>query len=83
MEASFSAILPLLTRHGVRFIVIGGGAAIAHGAARLTYDVDVVYARDADNVRRLVAALAPHQPYLRGARLGCRFVGTNRRSTPG
>lgn len=43
-EANFSELLPLLVRHGVRFIVIGGGAAIAHGLARLTYDVDVVYA---------------------------------------
>jgi predicted nucleotidyltransferase len=42
MEANFGAILPLLARYGVKFIVIGGGAAIAHGSARLTSDVDVV-----------------------------------------
>src|SRR5690606_8571642 len=73
MEPNFREILPLLTRHNVRFLVIGGGAAIAHGAARLTYDVDVVYARDPENVRNLVAALGPHQPYLRGAPLGLPF----------
>jgi predicted nucleotidyltransferase len=65
--ANFSAILPLLVAHDVRFIVIGGGAAIAHGGSRLTYDVDVVYARDTDNLVHLVAALKPYNPYPRGA----------------
>jgi predicted nucleotidyltransferase len=59
--------------HGVRFILIGGGAATVHGSARLTLDVDVVYARDPDNSNRLVAALSPHQPYLRGAPPGLPF----------
>jgi len=43
MGPNFREILPLLIRHKVRFIVIGGGAAIAHGLARTTYDVDVVF----------------------------------------
>ena len=73
MEPNFSAIVPLLKRQDVRFIVVGGGAAIAHGAARLTYDVDIVYARDADNIRRLVGALGSHRPYLRGAPPGLPF----------
>jgi predicted nucleotidyltransferase len=70
---NFRDLLPLLLRHKVRFILIGGGAALAHGAARLTYDVDVVYARDAENIRQLAAALSPHQPYLRGAPPGLPF----------
>lgn len=73
MEPNFREILPLLLQHKVRFIVIGGGAAIAHGLARTTYDVDVVYARDAENLRHLVAALQAHQPYLRGAPPGLPF----------
>jgi hypothetical protein len=73
MGPNFRAILPLLLANRVRFIVIGGGAAIAHGLARLTYDVDVVYARDPENIRNLVAALKPHQPYLRGAPPGLPF----------
>ena len=63
----------MLARAGVQFIVIGGGAAVAHGSARLTNDVDVVYARDPENIRRLVAALQPHQPYLRSAPPGLPF----------
>jgi predicted nucleotidyltransferase len=70
---AFRDLLPLLIRNHVRFIVIGGGAAIAHGSARATYDVDVVYARDPENIRHLAAALQPHQPYLRGAPRGLPF----------
>jgi predicted nucleotidyltransferase len=73
VSANFEELLPLLQRQGVRFIVIGGGAAIAHGVARLTHDVDVVYARDAENIRNLAAALQPHAPYLRGAPPGLPF----------
>ena len=39
MAANFRELLPLLVRNGVRFIVVGGGAVIAHGSARLTSDV--------------------------------------------
>lgn len=73
MNPNFVEFLPLLSRHQVKFIVIGGGAAIAHGSARVTLDIDVVYARDAENVRRLASALAAHDPYLRGAPPGLPF----------
>ena len=79
MAPNFSAILPLLVRSDVQFIVIGGGAALAHGSARLTYDVDVVYARDPENLRRLAGALQPYQPYLRAPRPACRFDGMSAR----
>jgi hypothetical protein len=52
------ALLGTLTRHGVRFVVIGGVAGIMHGSATLTSDVDIVYDRDRENIRRLAAALA-------------------------
>lgn len=73
MAANFSELLPLLQVHKVRFIVVGGGAAIAHGSARLTSDVDVVYARDPENIHNLAVALQGHQPYLRGAPPGLPF----------
>jgi hypothetical protein len=66
--------LRLLVEGKVDFIVIGGMAAAAHGSARATLDLDVVYARDPANVRRLVGALASHAPYLRGAPPGLPFV---------
>lgn len=57
----------------VRFIVIGGVAATAHGSAQLTNDLDVVYARTADDIARLAAALATHDAYLRGVPPGLPF----------
>jgi hypothetical protein len=44
-----------------------------HGAARATFDLDVVYRRTADNIGRLVLALTPYHPYLRGAPPGLPF----------
>jgi predicted nucleotidyltransferase len=69
----FEAALRALAGAGVEFIVVGGVAATAHGSARLTTDLDVVYARTPENIERLVAALAPHSPYLRGAPAGLPF----------
>lgn len=54
MSPRFQDLLPLLAESGLRFIIIGGVAASAHGAARATYDIDIVYARDAENIQRLV-----------------------------
>jgi predicted nucleotidyltransferase len=69
----FGALLRCLSEAGVEYVLVGGAAATAHGSARLTQDVDVVYRRSADNLRRLVSALAPHAPYLRGAPPGLPF----------
>lgn len=49
------------------FVVIGGLAVIRHGYVRATIDIDICYARSPENLRRSVAALAPHAPRLRGA----------------
>lgn len=73
MGMEFDRLLPLLVRHEVRFILVGGLAAIAHGAARATYDADIVYARDPANLERIVGALAPLAPYPRGAPPGLPF----------
>jgi hypothetical protein len=70
----FSALIRTLADARVEFILVGGVAATVHGSARLTRDVDVVYARDDDNIARLVQALAPLAPYLRGAPPGLPFV---------
>jgi predicted nucleotidyltransferase len=69
----FAGILQALARHEVKFILIGGLSAIIHGSPRLTFDVAVVYSRGRENLRRLVAALQPHAPYLRGALPGLPF----------
>jgi predicted nucleotidyltransferase len=69
----FSALLRLLSDHEVEFIIVGGAAATAHGSARLTLDLDVVYKRSTENMARIVNALVPIKPYLRGAPPGLPF----------
>jgi hypothetical protein len=69
----FPRLLAVLAGGGVEFIVIGGFAATAHGSAHVTADLDVVYRRTPDNVRRLAEALSPINPYLRGAPRGLPF----------
>ena len=73
MGVDFSGVVGLLTGAGVEAIVIGGLAAQAHGSARITQDSDFLYRRTKENIVRLTAALAPHDPYLRGAPAGLPF----------
>lgn len=70
----FRRLLESLERNEVAFVIIGGIAATLHGSARLTFDLDVVYERTPANLERLVAALAPFTPYLRGAPPGLPFT---------
>ncbi len=73
MSADFDRLLPTLVRGGVEFILIGGVAGIVHGSARATYDVDVVYARDGANLRRLAETLKEDQ-IGRGRKFPARLV---------
>ncbi len=74
----FAALLRCLAHAQVEYILVGGAAATAHGSARLTLDLDIVYRRAEDNIRRLASALAPYTPYLRGAPPGLPFTWDDR-----
>jgi hypothetical protein len=50
-------IFATLERHEVRYVLVGGVAAILHGAPHVTTDVDVVPEEGRDNLERLSAAL--------------------------
>lgn len=50
-------VLEVLSRYGVECIVIGNTAAVIQGAPVITFDTDIVHARDEANVARLVEAL--------------------------
>lgn len=58
--------LRALTRHGVRYVLIGGYAGTVRGWALITGDVDVCYARDTENLEHLAAALRELEARLRG-----------------
>jgi len=69
----FEGLIRRLRDMDVRFVIVGGFAGVVLGSPRVTVDLDIVYARDADNLARLTLALEPLSPYLRGAPPGLPF----------
>jgi hypothetical protein len=67
-------VIRLLGRHRVRYVLIGGLAAITHGAPLITQDIDACYARDELNLRRIAKALTEVHAELRGAEPGLPFT---------
>ena len=59
-------IVRRLVDSGVRFIVVGGLAARAHGSTSVTEDLDVCFDRDRDNLERLAAVLVDITAIRRG-----------------
>jgi len=55
-------LLALLAEAGVEHLVIGGVAAVAHGSATFTRDLDVLIAFDSSTLERIVAMLGPLHP---------------------
>ena len=67
-------LLDRLAEAEVAFVVVGGMAAVLHGADIVTVDLDVCYEPSAENRRRLAAALAPLGPHPRGWEPGSPFA---------
>src|SRR6266511_5203310 len=65
-ELDAGRILRALTERGVDFVVIGGIAAVLHGSARNTFDLDVCFATDAANLEALGEVLIGLNARLRG-----------------
>ena len=56
-KTSVEALIQALNAAGVRYLIVGGLAVVAHGYVRFTADVDVVLDLAGDNPRRAVTAL--------------------------
>jgi hypothetical protein len=73
-ESAFAEFIRILTRHRVRFLIVGGYAMAHHGHPRATNDVDVLIATDEANRARVCAAaiefvgVAPSDAALRPPR---------------
>jgi hypothetical protein len=65
-ELDPARLLGLLTARGVDYVLIGGLAAVLHGSAMLTQDVDICFARDEGNLQALAKALGELGAKLRG-----------------
>jgi hypothetical protein len=68
-------IFACLDRHRVRYVVVGGLAAVLHGSPLPTVDVDICPSREPANLERLAAALAELDARIRtpDAPAGVRF----------
>ena len=71
-------LLGLLTARGVDYVLIGGLAAVLHGSAMLTQDVDICFARDEGNLEALAKALSELGARLRGVGESVPFVPDRR-----
>lgn len=60
------ALLDALLAAEVEFVVIGGLAAVLHGAPVVTADIDIVHRRTPDNIARLLGVLLPLRARARG-----------------
>lgn len=56
-EADLSAIIEGLLKADVKFILVGGLAAVIQGAPVTTMDVDIVHNRSSENISKLFAFL--------------------------
>ena len=58
-------LITALNAHNVKYIIVGGFAAILQGANYVTQDIDFCYAREPENLERLIKALEPFHPVIR------------------
>ncbi len=70
----FERAIQILCDAGVDFVIIGGLAANILGSDRMTYDLDICYSQTAENLARVVKALAPFHPRPRGFPVGLPFI---------
>ncbi|MCH7744429.1 MAG: nucleotidyltransferase [Proteobacteria bacterium] len=61
----FTAILELLMRHQVEFMVVGGVCAVLLGAPVATFDLDIFHSRSNENLERLSKALQELEAHYR------------------
>lgn len=57
MLSRLREVFASLESHDVRYLVIGGIAAILHGVPRSTFDLDILIDPSEENARKLLAAL--------------------------
>jgi hypothetical protein len=68
---SVEAVLTALNDAGVRYLVAGGLAVVAHGHVRFTKDIDLMLALDDENARRAMGALGAlgYRPVVAAVRM--------------
>lgn len=62
---SFSQLLGKLADAGLEFVIVGGFAAVSHGSAYVTKDVDICVVLSDENIAKLRVALNDLKPWHR------------------
>lgn len=66
-DQEFAEFVELLESHGVRYVIIGGYAVIAHGHPRHTGDINYFVEKSRENAGKLVTIINEyygHQPHI-------------------
>ena len=66
MYPDFKELLSVLNEHRVRYLVVGAYAVSIHAQPRATKDLDILIKEDAQNARKVFAALAQFGASLAG-----------------
>lgn len=64
IQVDLVGLLRQLVDEGVEFIVVGGGAAVLHGAPITTFDLDIVPRREPANAEALLQVLERHDGFI-------------------
>jgi predicted nucleotidyltransferase len=78
VELQPESLLRALAVRGVDFVVIGGIAAVLHGSAQNTFDLDITFATDPTNLELLGEALIDLKASLRAGSENIEFVPDHR-----
>lgn len=62
----FEPAIKALTENKVEFVIIGGVAISVYSSGYITRDIDFCYNRTPENLKKIISALAPFNPRLRG-----------------
>ncbi len=59
------SLIEKLEEAGIKYILIGGMAAIAHGAPLFSFDLDIIHERSLENIKKLKDMLISIEAYQR------------------
>ncbi len=58
MERELIKIIKLLNKHRIKYLLIGGFAAVLYGVPRSTFDIDIAISLDSDGISKTTSLLS-------------------------
>lgn len=69
MEKDLLKIIRLLNRHKIKYLLIGGYAAVLYGVPRATFDIDIAIASDPKGEERTISLLSSELGFIEKEKL--------------